>query len=59
MPSSLYNKLSQIESIKNQKITVSNIKTGVNIFGVNGEFTGDGNASPDYMVENIVAYSKR
>lgn len=59
MASSLYNKLTQIESIKNQSITVSNIKTGVNIFGVNGEFTGDGTASPDYMVENIVAYSQR
>lgn len=58
MASSLYNKLTQIESIKNQSITVSNIKSGINIFGVNGEFTSDGNASPDYMVENIVAYSQ-
>lgn len=56
MSSSLYNKLVQINNIKQDKITTSNIKSGVNIYGIDGTFTSDGTAIYEDISEGKVAY---
>ena len=56
MASSLYNKLLEINNIKNQKITVSNLKTGVNAYGVNGNFTSDATATTADIAKGKTAY---
>lgn len=56
MSSSLYNKLVQINNIKQDKITTNNIKSGVNIYGVNGTFTSDGTAIYADISAGKVAY---
>lgn len=56
MSSSLYNKLVQINNIKQDKITTSNIKSGVNIYGVNGAFTSDGTAIYEDISAGKIAY---
>ena len=54
--SSLYNKINKINNIKMQKITTSNIKQGVNIFGVNGTFTAGATAIPAVIANGFNAY---
>lgn len=56
MASSLYNKLYEINQIKNQKITASNLKTGVNAFGINGTFTSNSNATSVDIAKDRTAY---
>lgn len=54
--SSLFNKINKINNIKMQKITTSNIKQGVNIFGVNGTFTEGATATPAVIANGFNAY---
>lgn len=56
--SSLYNKISEIQNLRNKIITSSNLKNGVNVFGVNGNYTNDANAISYDIVEGKTAYSK-
>ena len=56
MASSLYNKLYEINQIKTQKITASNLKTGVNAFGINGTFTSNTNALSSDIANGKTAY---
>ena len=56
--SSLYNKISEIQNLRNKIITSSNLKNGVNVFGINGNFTNDANAISYDIVEGKTAYSK-
>lgn len=54
--SSLFNKINKINNIKMQKITTSNIKQGVNIFGVNGTFTEGATATSAVIANGFNAY---
>ena len=56
MASSLYNKLYEINQVKTQKITASNLKTGVNAFGINGTFTSNTNALSSDIANGKTAY---
>lgn len=56
MASSLYNKISRIQQMKNSYITATNLRTGVNVFGVNGSYTADANASGNDLASGKTAY---
>ena len=54
--SSLYNKLYNINQERMQKITVNNIRAGVNIFGTVGNYTSDANAQASDIANGKTAY---
>lgn len=56
MASSLYNKISRIQQMKNSYITATNLRTGVNVFGVNGTYTADANATSGDIASGKTAY---
>lgn len=56
MASSLYNKVSRIQQMKNAKIKAENLRSGVNVFGVNGTYTSDANANGNDLAMNKTAY---
>lgn len=58
MASSLYNKISRIQQLKNTYITTSNLKQGTNVFGVNGTYTNDATAYGSDMVSGKTAYAR-
>lgn len=56
MASTLYDKVSKIQQIKNQKITASNLRQGVNAFGINGTYTSNSNAIAADLAIGKTAY---
>ena len=54
--SSLYNKIKEIQDVKNTKITTTNIKSGINIFGINGNFTSNANMTSYDLASNKTGY---
>ena len=58
MASSLYNKISRIQQLKNTYITTTNLKQGTNVFGVNGSYTNDATASGNDMISGKTAYAR-
>ena len=53
----LYNKINQINVIKTENLTPENIKKGVNIFNINGNFTGDVSLVSNNLQYGSVAYA--
>lgn len=58
MASSLYNKISRIQQMKNSYITATNLRQGVNVFGVNGTYTTDATAVGNDLASGKTAYVK-
>lgn len=56
MASSLYNKISRIQQMKNSYIKADNLRQGVNVFGVNGTYTSDANAIGNDLASGKTAY---
>lgn len=54
--SSLYNKIKEIQNVKNTKITSVNIKSGINIFGINGNFTSNANMTSYDLASSKTGY---
>ena len=55
--SSLYNKLYNINQEKISKVTAQNLRAGVNIFNVTGNFTSDANVDTIDIANGKIAYS--
>lgn len=54
--SSLYNKISNIQSLRNKVITPSNLKQNISVFGVTGNYTNGATAKTTDIAEGSTAY---
>lgn len=54
--SSLYNKISNIQSLRNKVITPSNLKQNISVFGVTGNYTNGATAKTTDIAKGSTAY---
>lgn len=55
--SSLYNKVLEIKSLRDNTITAYNLRAGINVFGVNGNYTNGANITSQDVVSGKIGYA--